>query len=277
MKLIYPLLLAPSSQRQRRTQKQLATPTARAATQSAGFKPSGQRGGAFFAKHFAVSERMPACTSCHTEQAAQPGACGHRKEIKPMAVRRQQANALPIWRRSRNGSAATARKSSVANAPRAKRPTSSSSPWKAADMKMLKSALLLAIVCASTAAFADRMPIPANAPPAFKAECGSSTWRSAAAVDPDDWHRVMATLDHITRQRLARRKDAQTMRNFSSHSAPDIGANSPSPRQPARLPAQRVSAQAHECRIRLARHARQRARNCAACIRCRAGQLHDMK
>jgi cytochrome c553 len=64
-------------------------------------------------------------------------------------------------------------------------------------MKMLRSALLLAIVCASTAAFADRMPIPANAPPAFKAECGSCHLAfPPQLLTADDWHRVMATLDH---------------------------------------------------------------------------------
>jgi hypothetical protein len=89
MKLIYPMLLAVVvGSANAATPRQLADAySAEAAAQSAGFKPSAQRGGAFFAKHFAVSERMPACTSCHTEQPAQPGRHAVTgKEIKPMAV-----------------------------------------------------------------------------------------------------------------------------------------------------------------------------------------------
>ena len=89
MKLIYPLLLAAVvGNAHAETPKQLIDAYSTAASaQSAGFKPSAQRGGAFFAKQFAVSLRMPACASCHTEQPIQPGRHAVTgKEIKPMAV-----------------------------------------------------------------------------------------------------------------------------------------------------------------------------------------------
>jgi mono/diheme cytochrome c family protein len=53
----------------------------------------------------------------------------------------------------------------------------------------------VAMLAASTA-FADRMPIPADAPPAFKAECGSCHMAfPPALLAADDWHRVMTSLD----------------------------------------------------------------------------------
>ncbi len=60
--------------------------TAEAAAQVAGFRPSAQRGGTFFARSFGVSEKMPACIACHTENPAQAGRHAVTgKEIKPMA------------------------------------------------------------------------------------------------------------------------------------------------------------------------------------------------
>lgn len=72
---------------------QAATPTelltgyqAAAAQQSAGFQPSAQRGAAFFANRFGQSAKMPACTSCHTDDPAQAGRhVVTDKAIKPLA------------------------------------------------------------------------------------------------------------------------------------------------------------------------------------------------
>jgi hypothetical protein len=60
---------------------------AEAAKLQAGFKPQAARGGAFYAQRFAVSEKMPGCTACHTENPAQSGqhAVTH-KDIKPLAT-----------------------------------------------------------------------------------------------------------------------------------------------------------------------------------------------
>ena len=65
---------------------------AAAARQSPGFKASAQRGAEFYAKRFAVSDKMPACTSCHTESPAQAGRHAVTgKAIKPLAPRAEAA------------------------------------------------------------------------------------------------------------------------------------------------------------------------------------------
>ncbi len=73
-RVILSLLAVASSLALAETPKQiLDTYTAQAVTEQASFKASAERGAAFFAKRFAVSEQMPACTSCHTDQPANAG------------------------------------------------------------------------------------------------------------------------------------------------------------------------------------------------------------
>lgn len=56
------------------------------AAAGAGFTPSAQRGAAFYAQSFKVSAKMPACTSCHTDQPTQAGRhIVTDKAIKPLA------------------------------------------------------------------------------------------------------------------------------------------------------------------------------------------------
>lgn len=58
-----------------------------AAAQQAGFAPSARRGEAFFRQRFAHNDKMPACTSCHTDSplnAGQHAVTG--KSIRPLAV-----------------------------------------------------------------------------------------------------------------------------------------------------------------------------------------------
>ena len=58
-----------------------------AAAQQAGFTPSAKRGEAFFRERFAHNDKMPACTSCHTDSplnAGQHAVTG--KAIRPLAV-----------------------------------------------------------------------------------------------------------------------------------------------------------------------------------------------
>lgn len=58
-----------------------------AAAQQAGFTPSAKRGEAFFRQRFAHNDKMPACTSCHTDNplnAGQHAVTG--KAIRPLAV-----------------------------------------------------------------------------------------------------------------------------------------------------------------------------------------------
>ncbi|MGE5471014.1 MAG: DUF1924 domain-containing protein [Bacteroidota bacterium] len=61
--------------------------TAEAIAGQAGFTPSAKRGEAFFQQRFAINDKMPGCTSCHTDQprnAGQHAITG--KSIRPLAV-----------------------------------------------------------------------------------------------------------------------------------------------------------------------------------------------
>jgi len=64
-------------------------------------------------------------------------------------------------------------------------------------MKNLVTCVLAAAAIATPlAARADRMPIPADAPPSFQAECGGCHMAFAPALlTAPGWRRVMATLD----------------------------------------------------------------------------------
>ncbi len=58
-----------------------------AAHEQMGYSPSAKRGSSFFRQPFAVSESMPSCTSCHTDNPLQPGRHAVTgKAIKPLAV-----------------------------------------------------------------------------------------------------------------------------------------------------------------------------------------------
>ena len=63
------------------------TYTAEAAARQPGFTPSAKRGETLFRQRFAHNDRMPACTSCHTDSplnAGQHAVTG--KAIRPLAV-----------------------------------------------------------------------------------------------------------------------------------------------------------------------------------------------
>jgi hypothetical protein len=56
--------------------------------------------------------------------------------------------------------------------------------------------LLLATALTASSSYADRLPLPADAPPAFKAECGSCHLAfPPALLAAADWQRVMNNLD----------------------------------------------------------------------------------
>ena len=60
---------------------------AEASSQQAGFTPSAKRGDAFFRQRFAINDKMPSCTSCHTDNpmnAGQHAVTG--KSIRPLAI-----------------------------------------------------------------------------------------------------------------------------------------------------------------------------------------------
>lgn len=70
----------------------LAGYRAEAARQAPGFEPSAQRGAEFYKRSFGVSAKMPGCTSCHTDDPAQPGRhVVTDKAIKPLAPRANEA------------------------------------------------------------------------------------------------------------------------------------------------------------------------------------------
>lgn len=64
----------------------LAGYRAEAAKVTPGFQPSARRGAEFYARRFGVSEKMPACASCHTDKPTQPGRhVVTDKAIKPLS------------------------------------------------------------------------------------------------------------------------------------------------------------------------------------------------
>ncbi len=81
------LLLASLASHAETPQQILQAYATDAAAREPGFTPSATRGEAFFSRRFAVNDRMPACTSCHTEK---PLAGGQHvvtgKAIRPLAV-----------------------------------------------------------------------------------------------------------------------------------------------------------------------------------------------
>ncbi len=63
-------------------------------------------------------------------------------------------------------------------------------------MRTAKLSLLAAALILSTAARADRLPVPADAPASFKSECGGCHLPfPPALLTAPDWKRVMARLD----------------------------------------------------------------------------------
>ncbi len=63
-------------------------------------------------------------------------------------------------------------------------------------MKTAQCVLLSAALLLPAAASADRLPVPADAPPSFKAECGNCHLPfPPALLSAPDWKRVMANLD----------------------------------------------------------------------------------
>ena len=60
---------------------------AEAAARQAGFAPSAKRGETFFRQRFANNDKMPACTSCHTDSPLNGGQHAITgKAIRPLAV-----------------------------------------------------------------------------------------------------------------------------------------------------------------------------------------------
>lgn len=92
-KLLFLVLLGAGTVAAAATPRQLMEAYAAEALRLApGFQPSGERGAALYARRFGMSEKMPACTTCHTEAPAQAGRHAVTgKAIKPLAPRAEAA------------------------------------------------------------------------------------------------------------------------------------------------------------------------------------------
>ncbi len=81
------LLLVGTACRAEAPQQIIQTYAADAAARQPGFTPSAKRGETLFRQRFALNDKMPACTSCHTDNplnAGQHAVTG--KAIRPLAV-----------------------------------------------------------------------------------------------------------------------------------------------------------------------------------------------
>ena len=92
-RILIPILLADSAAAGAATPQQLLQDyTEQAVRQAPGYQPSARRGAELYAKRFAVAEKMPACTACHTDSPEQPGRhVVTGKAIKPLAPRAEAA------------------------------------------------------------------------------------------------------------------------------------------------------------------------------------------
>ena len=81
------LLLASLAAHAETPQQVRQTYASEAVSQQSGFAPSAKRGEALFRQRFAINDKMPGCTSCHTDSplnAGQHAVTG--KNIRPLAV-----------------------------------------------------------------------------------------------------------------------------------------------------------------------------------------------
>lgn len=139
--------------------------------------------------------------------------------------------------------------------------------------------LLLAAALAPFAARADRLPVPADAPPAFKAECGSCHLAyPPGLLTAPDWRRVMASLEqHYGDNAGLDDKTRRAIEDFLvRHAASDgryAGAGDP----PRLTSTSRFQRKHREIADRVWRDPRVRsAANCAAChSRAEAGSFSE--
>ena len=84
---IFCLLLASFASQAETPQQIRQSYATEAVAQQPAFTPSAKRGEAFFRQRFAHNDKMPACTSCHTDNATNAGQHAVTgKSIRPLAV-----------------------------------------------------------------------------------------------------------------------------------------------------------------------------------------------
>ncbi|MEZ5614189.1 MAG: DUF1924 domain-containing protein [Rhodocyclaceae bacterium] len=92
-RILIAVLLAGSAAAATATPRQLIQSYAEAALRHApGYQPSARRGAELYGRRFGVSEKMPACASCHSDSPARAGRhVVTGKAIKPLAPRVEAA------------------------------------------------------------------------------------------------------------------------------------------------------------------------------------------
>jgi hypothetical protein len=92
-RILIAVLLAGSAAAATATPRQLIQSYAEAALRQApGYQPSARRGAELYGRRFGVSEKMPACASCHSDSPARAGRhVVTGKAIKPLAPRVEAA------------------------------------------------------------------------------------------------------------------------------------------------------------------------------------------
>lgn len=92
-RILIAVLLAGSAAAATATPRQLIQSYAEAALRQApGYQPSARRGAELYGRRYGVSEKMPACASCHSDSPARAGRhVVTGKAIKPLAPRVEAA------------------------------------------------------------------------------------------------------------------------------------------------------------------------------------------
>lgn len=152
-------------------------------------------------------------------------------------------------------------------------------------MKLLHFIGCAAALVLSSGARADKMPIPADAPPAFKAECaGCHLAFPPALLAAADWKRVMAALDNHYGDNASLDDKTRLLiedflaRNAGSARKVSAGATAARPGEPPRLTETAwFKRKHHEVPAAEWRHARVKSpSNCGAChTRADAGSFRE--
>lgn len=133
----------------------------------------------------------------------------------------------------------------------------------------MKHAILLLWSALSLPVLADRLPLPANTPAAYRAECGSCHLAyPPALLSADDWRMLMGKLDrHFASDATLDPKTAGQLTTFLINNAGQPGRLGKQNRDPPRITQTgRFIRKHHEIPARLWRDPRiKSAANCEAC------------
>jgi hypothetical protein len=134
----------------------------------------------------------------------------------------------------------------------------------------MKTLALIALLGVALPALADRLPLPANTPASFKAECASCHLPyPPALLAANDWRRIMAGLDrHFGSDATVDPQKRQEITAFLERHAGDPGRLGNAGNPPRITQTQRFVRKHHEIPARFWRDPRVKsAANCEACHR----------